>query len=114
MAVPRDRTTSRSKASISRRFIAIPPSVLNVNKQGFLDKALSEDTQHSYRTPSFSVRSATFRQDIARVTLLLVTSFVALGQQVIFSSVVAKCEALRLLVIAHGRDKLGLSGMERP
>jgi len=114
MAVPRDTTTSRSKASRSGRFIAIPPSVLNVNNQGFPDKALSEDTQHSYRTLYFSGRSATFRPDFPGVTLLLVTSFVALGQQVIVSSVVAKSEARRRLIIAHGIDKLGSSGMERP
>jgi hypothetical protein len=73
------RSTAIARASRSRRFIAIPPSVLNVSNQGFSDRALSEDTQHSYRTPSFSVRIATFRPDIPGVSLLPVTSFVAPG-----------------------------------
>jgi hypothetical protein len=75
------RSTAIARASRSRRFIAIPPSVLNANNQGFSDRALSEDTQHSYRTPYFSVRIATFRPDIPGVSLLPVTSFVALVLQ---------------------------------
>src|SRR5215469_14053063 len=53
MAVPRDTTTSRSKASRSRRFIAIPPSVRSRQHSRVSDRTLSEDTQHRYSSRPF-------------------------------------------------------------